>query len=185
MQSALPLVRIRLSGQPTACSPQTAPLPKKRAARPQAAAAVSSPAAPEVSVRLDLEDGRVRVQLRVGGRAALFGAGSSNGAPKLRRASALAASASRALSEQELELALAAAEAGEVERGRSQELERQLAVERAEKEALRGLRLCVCIPVPKSVKVRERWTVALTTVRVRPAPGPAECRAHAGRYTFR
>jgi len=123
---------------PNATTPETAPGPKQQTAK-AAAAAAAVPAAPvappAVVARLELQGDRVRLQLRVGGREALnFGAAPRNAVP--RRSSALAAGPSRARSEQELEQALAAAEAGEVERAHSQELERQLAVERAEKEAL-------------------------------------------------
>ena len=131
------------AGQPStpsdvaATSPCTVPVPKaqKRKVAADAAPATAPAAVLNVVARLELQEGRVRLQLRVGGREQLdFGAAPREAAP--RRASALAAGASRARSEQQLEQALAEAEAGEVERGRSQELERQLAAERAEKEAL-------------------------------------------------
>jgi hypothetical protein len=127
-------VRPRLSGVTAAGapaaqseSPLTEPLAKARssvAAKPVAAPA----AAAEIVARLELQAGRVSLQLRVGGRQALnFGT-----APP--RQSALAAAASRARAEQELEEAVATAEADEAERRESWRLAQELAAERATKE---------------------------------------------------
>ena len=121
-----------------------------------AKAAAAAAAAAEVSARLVLEAGHVRLQLRVGGREALnFGADCSSpeeddegitieeltAEALLRRrmpqrASALAAASAREGSELELKRALAAAEAGEVERRESWRLAEQLKAERAEKAEL-------------------------------------------------
>jgi hypothetical protein len=116
-----PTVRVRLSGLPTAASPQTVTQRRPKVAMQSEAAAV-----PEVTARLELEAARVRLVLRVGGCAAL-----NFGVP--RRASALGAASSRMGSELELEQALAAAEADEAERRESWRLAQELEALWAEK----------------------------------------------------
>jgi hypothetical protein len=122
-------------------TPQTAPNLKRQAANARAAAA----AAPEVGARIAVAEGRVCLQLRVGGRETLdFGAEDCDESvtiDELRaealarsRASARAGVRARASAEQELDQALAAAEADEVERRESWQLAQQLEAERVARE---------------------------------------------------
>jgi hypothetical protein len=125
---ALPLkaVRVRLRGEDTLGSLQTAPQKASRRAAVRQDTGVAA--------QLDLRAGRVCLQLRVGGRAALDFGTAPRAVPC--RAAAQAAAPWRAQSEQELEQAAVAEAANAAEIRESWRLKQELATMEQEKEEL-------------------------------------------------